>query len=126
MCDDTPGELVFVKRYAFRGYWNRESFCSLEIQQLKDDRTMVIATEVKDNPGTSITNMAEGLAMEVCRDYGIDPDKLVWIEHYGYQSPMKALSPRAYDFVSFQLVSDGHRAKFAEPKWRPMRDEDWR
>lgn len=43
---------------------------------------MVIATELSDNPGVSVTNFAEGLATLVCRRFSIDPEKLIWIEHY--------------------------------------------
>ena len=83
MCDAAPNDRLVVNRYRFKGLRNFESWCSLELQRLPDGRTVVIATEVRDNPGTSITNVAEGLALAVCQEYGIDPEQLVWIEHYG-------------------------------------------
>jgi hypothetical protein len=54
----------------------------LELIPLADGRTVVIATERPDNPGTSVTNAAEELASQVCQRFDIDPDKLVWIESY--------------------------------------------
>lgn len=36
----------------------------------------MIATEVKDDPGSSVTNVAEHLASHVCDRFGIDPDRL--------------------------------------------------
>lgn len=42
----------------------------------------VIATELPDNTGMSITNAAEEVAMLVCQFYEIPIAQLVWIEHY--------------------------------------------
>ena len=62
----------------------RLTVCRLEILQSQDGRTTVIATEREDNPGTSVTNIAEHLAAHVHDCFGIEPEKLVWIEHCGY------------------------------------------
>jgi hypothetical protein len=42
---------------------------------------VVIATELPDNPGMSITNAAERIAGEVISFHRL-PAPLVWIEHY--------------------------------------------
>jgi hypothetical protein len=100
----------------------------------------VIATELQDNPGTSITNIAEHLASHVCERFAIDPDKLVWIETYGYPAPGDR--ERTYDRVTFtrrtqpertiwfptvtRSQPDGWPGYFAEPDWRIMSDGDWR
>jgi len=41
-----------------------KSYCDLSIYK-KEDFTYVIFTELKDNPGTSITNFIEFLATEI-------------------------------------------------------------
>ena len=125
MIDASLYERIVVDRYAFRGFHGCASWCALEILTLKEGRTVVIATEIVDNPGTSITNVCEHLAYWVCVEFSIDPSKLIWIEHYGYPSPVKSIGPRTYDLVTFTILPPGHEAVFAEPKWRPMRDEDW-
>src|SRR5207244_3711118 len=85
------------------------------------DRTVVIATEVNENPGTSITNMAEHLATEVTRTFGLSHDALVWIEHYparrvlgGYPRLAESL-----DLGTFTWTPQGLRA----PQWRRVSKE---
>ena len=90
---------------------------------------------MKDNPDTSVTNAAEYLASFVCDRFGIDPHRLVWIEHYGYGGRRE----RTYDLVTLsrrpaerirwsKAVLRYHPAGwpgyFNEPQWRPMSDEE--
>ena len=118
-------ERVVVDRYRFRGFHGCDAWCALEILRAPDGQTVVIATEVKDNPGTSITNACEHLAYWVCVEFSINPSELVWIEHYGYPAPGHSKRPRTYDLVTFQILPAGHDAVFAHPEWRPMGDKDW-
>jgi hypothetical protein len=90
---------VTVERFEYRGFHGCKAHCSVEIIPLPDGRTVVIAIEPKDNPGMSITNVAEHLASYVCDLFRIDPDKLVWIEHYGYGSTTGG--DRTFDLVTF-------------------------
>ena len=53
MLDATRYERIVVDRYRFRGFHGCDAWCALEILKGKDGGTVVIATEVKDNPGTS-------------------------------------------------------------------------
>lgn len=72
-----------ISRFEFRGFHGKLAICRLEILQLQDGRTVVIATEREDSPGTSVTNVAEYLASHVCDCFSIEPEKLVWIDYYG-------------------------------------------
>src|SRR5881392_1844171 len=109
MLDATQYERVVVDRYRFCGFHGCDAWCALEILKGKDGKTVVIATEVKDNAGTSITNAAEHLAYWVCIEFSIHPSKLVWIEHYGYPAPDDwKCHPRTYDRVSFDILPPGH------------------
>ena len=123
--DSSRYEQIVIDRFRFRGLHGCESWCKLEIVPVRDGRTVVTATEEKDNPGTSVTNMAEHLAYWVCIEFSIDPSRLVWIEHYGYPSAFEKGNPRSYDLVNFTILPPGHDAVFAEPTWRPMTDADW-
>jgi hypothetical protein len=127
MLDAAQYERIVIDRYRFRGIHGREAWCALEILPAKDRRIVVIATEVKDNPGTSITNVCEHLAYWVCVEFSIDPSNLIWIEHYGYPAPgeSKRRRPRTYDLVTFDILPAGHDAVFAHPRWRPMGEADW-
>jgi len=128
-----------IARFEFRGFQGRPAVCQLEIIQLQDGRTTVIATEREDNPGTSVTNVAEHLASHVCDCFGIEPEKLVWIEHYGYPAHGSDRQ-RTYDLVTFsrrapetivwsqsvlRYKPHGWPGHFADPVWRPMKGSDW-
>ena len=114
--------------YRYRGFRGCDCKCSLRIERLHDGRVVVICTELPDNPGTSITNFAEDLAGLVCTDYGIKPEQLVWIEHYPPDESKHGLrhGKPSWDIVAFTVaLSDGRRAAFECPQWRPMREADW-
>lgn len=78
-------------------------------------QTVVIASELPDNPGMSITNAAAELATQVCQRYGIDPECLVWVEHYGATATTSYRQdpPETYDLVTFTWTGKG----FAQPRW---------
>ena len=63
--------------YNYTGFHGCDSKCELQIIN-----NLVIATEIPENEGTSVTNMAEHLATMVCQTFGIEPKHLIWIEHY--------------------------------------------
>lgn len=71
----------------------------------------VIATELPDNEGMSITNAAEEVAMQVCQFYEIPIAQLVWIEHY----PQRADIDETFDAVDFEIVHN----YFSNPSWKP-------
>ena len=58
----------------------------------------VIATELPDNPGMSITNAAASVAMQVCQCYEIPLEQLIWIEHY----PAESGHEETFDLVHFK------------------------
>jgi len=131
-----PNDVTVVDRFDFRGLGGRPAWCRLELIPLVDGRTAVIVTEVSDNPGTSVTNAAEHLASFVCDRFRIDPDRLVWIEHYGYGGRRE----RTYDLVTssrqpiqkiqwseavLRYHPSGWQGYFEEPEWRAMTDDDW-
>ena len=135
--DQTTGPLQ-IPRFEYQGFHGCRSCCGLEIIPLADGRTLVIATELADNPGTSVTNVAEHLASFVCERFGIETEKLVWVEHYGYGICL--LGERAYDRVTFQRRApegvvwlpavtgskpNGWPGHFGEPHWVTMSDADW-
>jgi hypothetical protein len=124
-------------RFEYRGFHGFPSLCELELIPLADGRLVAIATERSDNPGTSVTNAAELLASQVCDQFRIDPDPLVWIEHYGYGTSL--FPERGYDRVTFARtdvkwgsvsakirVKDVWTVYFTTPVWWEMTESDWR
>lgn len=77
----------------------------------------VVATELNDNPGMSITNAAADLAMMVCRTFAIDPNELVWIEHY----PVREKIEETFDIVTFTVNEYG---KVSGPQWRRLKENE--
>ena len=91
------------------------SRCDLEIF-MWGDRTVVVATEREDDPGSglSISNGADTLATIVMQKYRLDPDTMTWIEHY----PEKKMGPiyrmgETYDLVRFRFKGN----RFVSPTW---------
>ena len=133
--------------FRFRGLHGCRSHCDLEIISLDDRRTVIIATERSDNPGTSVTNIAEVLATLVCAMLEVEPDRLVWIEHYtpdscpvcggsgrradslqcrGCHGQGKRRERDTYDLVTFAKKAASCGWVFSDPNWRPMSEEDWK
>lgn len=75
----------------FKGYHGGDSECGLKVwgfknsyQDPKPSRYVVLMTQLPDNPGLSVTNGVEIIAMEVMNAYlrQVDPKTITWIEHY--------------------------------------------
>jgi hypothetical protein len=74
----------------------------------------------------SITNAVEYVASAVCRELRINPARLVWIEHYGYPSPVTPQRPRTYDRVKFgRFLPPGAELLVEQPSWRVLQIADW-
>ena len=100
--------------YNYTGFHG--SYCICDIEIIKN---LVIATEMPENEGTSITNMAEHLATQVCQEFDIDPKNLIWIEHYPQRCERKE-SPESYDLVQFNLNANGI---LSDPRWTGISKE---
>ena len=77
------------------------------------DIHLVIASETGE--GMSVTNAAEVIATEVVNRYGIDPARMLFIEHYP-ESQRPRPYGESYDLVTFTW--DGKRA--TNPDWRHL------
>ncbi len=101
--------------YLSRGYHGCLSYCWLRCSTTPE-QTIMIATEVNENPGTSITNMAERLATEVTRTFGLARDTLIWIEHYPARRVIggRPRLPESFDRVTFTHTPQSFRS----PQWR--------
>lgn len=131
---------MLFDQFRYRGLHGCDSVCRLELIRLTDSRTVAIATVLPENPGTSVTNVAEHLASAICDKFAIEPGKLVWIEHYACNDSARTKSERTYHLVTFtrrplepvkwsatvlRYQPDGWPGCFIEPRWRPMNNVDW-
>jgi hypothetical protein len=93
---------------------------------------LVIATEINQNPGTSITNSAEYAAAAACQRFGIEPRNLIWIEHYVTDTKARRLMKKremahnarqhSLDFVRFHTDADGKIDTNATPVWNRIHE----
>lgn len=89
------------ERFDYTGFHGHPAHCLI----LKKGN-VVICTEAQDNEGTSITNAAEIIAIQVIRFLGLSD--MIWIEHYIHEDE------ETFDLVTFQVEGD----HFIHPHWK--------
>ena len=97
-------------------------FCRLESRPLKDGRHLVIAYELPDNPGRSVTNAAEDIAQQFAEAAGVDVSRLVWVESYAL-ARMPGEAP-TWDRCTFTRDPSGVFRETAT-SWQRMKPADW-
>jgi hypothetical protein len=112
--------------FPYAGFRNASSRCYLhwiarpqhvpDGQAKSDDSVIVIASEMDDNPGMSVTNRAERLANHVCRELEIAPERLIWLEHYQGKNDCPQWSQERFRLVAFHLADNRLHA----PRWLPV------
>jgi hypothetical protein len=99
-------------RYNYKGFWS-DSYCDIEVHQRSDGKYVFVATELPDNPGTSVTNYAEQLATAVRTQYALKPGDVIWIEHY---PEAKNRRKEDFDLVRFLgIEGDSFRTPASSP-----------
>ncbi len=101
--------------FNYKGSNNRDAKCRIQIFE-QVGRIVIVATELADNSGYSITNAAEQIVAEVCRKFNIDPEKLIWVEYY---PPKKSTASRC-ELVQFNW--DGQY--FSRPRWASLSKQE--
>ena len=102
-----------TSRYRFKGPTGGAAWCDVTVYRGADESVVVVCAECPDNPGVSITNYAEELAMQLWQRLH-RPAIFSWIEHY----PAAARPTRgeSWDLVSFRL----QEGCFVEVQWGPI------
>mgnify|MGYP000278570275 CR=1 FL=1 len=110
----TPFALVFESKFHFTSN-QHQAHCHLKLYKLEGTlQTIVVATEVNDNPGQSITNGFQELAESMTAVFGLSPSHTLWVEHYNSQSYKgEPLEHEETDRYSLVTVWDGEQ--FSEP-----------
>ena len=70
------------RELGFAGLHDFPSRCRLRIYEEEGKSLVAIATELPDNPGTSVTNAASIIAAQVWQMMGRPPADMTFIEHY--------------------------------------------
>ena len=108
--------------FEYEGYRGCRSFCGLDVVLENDGAALVICTEQWDNPGTSVTNRAEHIANRVCRENGLDPRRLIWVEHYPERGHPRRPRPATWSRVTFRF--DAASNALVDPEWRYFEAEE--
>ena len=115
--------------YKTRSYAGR-SECDIHLYDV-GAMTVLVAIELADNPGASITNTAEDLAEHICRFFGIDSTRLVMVEHYNQGSyatgsPYQRVGTIDQGQPTWDAVKFGSIAglEFRNPTWRRLQPEE--
>jgi hypothetical protein len=110
-------DLAYVDEvYHFPGLWGVPSLCGLRLARHPDRHVLVVTELFDQNPGTSVTNFCAELATRLVAERGLDPAKLVFIEH----SPETGSKLESYaeSFHRVSLQRDG--ARLVRPDWTEL------
>jgi hypothetical protein len=110
-------------QFEYRGYFGCESYCRLRLFRGASKLVVAVATELESNEGTSVTNVAEQLAMFVCDEFQIARSRLVWIEHYPAQRSARGAVEQEEEFSRVNFVVDT-RQEFVNATWRALTVHD--
>jgi hypothetical protein len=115
-----PPVTDFVHRYCVPPS-TIEATCRIRVYQLADGVIVVIATELPDNPGASITNAAEILATDMRRWFVVPGGGLLWIEHYQDRAMIggRPQQKQSFDRVFFRWNGQ----QYDDPDWKPFSRE---
>ncbi len=91
------------------------------VQVWEGKPTIVVITELKDNPGMSITNAIEIVVSQISTMLELWDKPVIWIEHYPEETGYEAEG--TFDLITFCQVNNfaGGEIKVRNPGWRPLR-----
>lgn len=101
--------------FRYWGFLNAPSRCRIRVFEPKERPLVVIATELPDNSGTSITNFAAPLATQIGELLLVPLEALVWVEHYPERGPAPQ-ERENFSLVTFTRAPHGLTA----PRWRSL------
>ena len=105
--------------FEFEGLWGLPSKCGLRIWQQGERHIVLVSELYKDNPGTSIAQVSASLAMQICRAYDLDYNRLVYIEH----NPDMQSKLSFYDEELFLVHFDIDDSELHNPSWERLNPE---
>jgi hypothetical protein len=88
----------------------------------------VVVTELRDNPGQSVTNAIERIVGEILHAHSLYPSETVVIEHYENGARGTPEDPATFDLLAFPnpapktiLLRTGRLVlEMGEPEWKPL------
>jgi hypothetical protein len=108
------------KIFKFTGSWGIPSKCGIKHFSFNGKDCILVSELYKDNPGTSITQVSASLAMQICKEFNINPENLIYIEHCPEMNSKLSFYDEEFYKVSFELI-DG---EFINPSWQILTMEE--
>ena len=128
-------QLVHDELFTYAGYWSQDGICRIRIFTAPDQVPVVVATELADNRGTSITNAAEYIAAEIIArhfpEYFEAEEPVVWIEHYPRTPTQQREGLPAFSQALFssytprvEYLGTIKRIRIGLPTWRHLEEAE--
>lgn len=126
-------QLTRDERHNYEGFWRHPAVCRIRIFERSDAIPVVIATELAENTGTSITNMAEYLAAEIVSHHFPErfetEEPVIWVEQYPRhpgQCDLPEFSQVVFASYTPHIVWAGmrQRIRLGQPSWRYLEREE--
>ena len=107
----------------------------LAMTDIEQYGNLIIMTELKENPGMSVTNAVEFIAEQFAHQNGLTVKDLIFVERYDERSYDGGIKPLgglegdpgerfpSYDLVSFSDVTDGG---LLSPKWKYLSKDNFK
>ena len=92
--------------FEFEGLWGIHSKCGLRILKREQHHIVIVSELYKDNLGTSIAQVSASLAMQICRIYDLDYNKLIYIEHNPAMDSKLSFYDEELYLVHFNISND--------------------
>jgi hypothetical protein len=97
-----------------------ESVCRIRVYRPEDKPAVIVATELRDNEGMSITNAAEGVHCLAWERAGF-PEPVFFVEHhprnfYGHHDVER------FELVTFERMEEtmGEQSEFGPASWKHL------
>ncbi|MGM0503167.1 MAG: hypothetical protein ACQESQ_01020 [Bacteroidota bacterium] len=117
--DSEKGQFV-EREYNFKGMWDVPSVCGLKIVR-KPEKTIVIVTDLYEkNPGTPITEWNTKLAGQICKEFEIKPEELIFIE----RTPDKQTKLSFNKETFFKVIFEQNGSEFNNPDWQELSKDE--
>ena len=110
---------VLANIFEFEGAWGLPSKCGVRILEHGDHQVVVVSELYKENPGTSIAQVSASLCMQICKAYGLDYNKLVYIEH----NPDMHSKLSFYEEEMFLVHFEKEDGLLKNPSWERLTPE---
>lgn len=124
--------LIYDDNFSWEGWGGQlrlaSGECRLRIYDMQKEKAdgpaylrpiIVIVSDIPESR-MSVRSCTGHIATNVARQFKIEPDRMLYIEHYpetAYGEHSEHIIPEKYDVVDFTW----HEGRAIEPKWRPLK-----